>query len=122
MAIFYSKKLNFIKNLIRIIETPSLLPEIKDRNKIHFQENSLVELMKLIKENDVEKCGELKEHLKIIIKNNLNIFDLDGNSNTLLHWIANHNIDLTNDSSDPKVLAKIALTFDIISLIHQRKF
>ena len=92
---------------------------IKDRNKI--DRNSLVEWKKLVKECDVDKGVELKEHLQTMINNNLNIYDLDLNSNTLLHWIANHIIALSNDSSNPKVLAKIALTFDIISLITQRK-
>ena len=114
------KKFEYIKNLIRILESP-LLPEIRDRNKIYFQVNSLVDWKKLLKESDVDKGVELKEHLQTMINNNLNIYDLDINSNTLLHWIANHIITLSNDSSNPKVLAKIALTFDIISLITQRK-
>ena len=113
------KKFEYIKNLVRILES-SLLLEIKDRNN-HFQVNSLVEWKKLIKECDVDKGVELKEHLQTMINNNLNIYDLDLNSTTLLHWIANHIIALSNDSSNPKVLAKIALTFDIISLITQRK-
>ena len=113
------KKFEYAKNLVRILE--SSLPEIKDRNKIHFQVNSLNDWKKLLKESDVDKGVELKDHLQTMISNNLNIYDLDINSNTLLHWIANHILSLTNDNSNPKVLAKIALTFDIISLITQRK-
>ena len=114
------KKFEYIKNQIRILESP-LLPGIKEQNEIHFQVDSLVEWKKLVKECDVDKAVELKEHLQKMINNNLNIYDLDINSNTLLHWIANHIIDLSNDSSNPKVLAKIAFTFDIISLITQRQ-
>ena len=115
---FSKKKEKQIQSLIRIIEFP-LLPEIKVRNNL--QVNSLDDWQKLFKESDVDKGDELKEKLNTIINNNLNIYDIDNNSNTLLHWIANHINDLSNDSSNPKALAKISLTFDIISLVNQRK-